>query len=163
MATQILKHSLWRMLSETTTGEPAGTEGHAGEEELLNGEELLHGEEGLEEEEEDEKHLAILFMFFSLFCGALCRSLLMGTKVPYTVALLIVGLALGFLYAEEDLGIYAGPSIRQWVYISPHLLLFSFLPPLVFESAFNLEWHMFTKLFSQVRATPQFKALRYPP
>eukprot|EP00959_Pyramimonas_sp_CCMP1952_P305082 6384898-Pyramimonas_sp.AAC.1 len=75
----------------------------------------------------------------------------MGTKVPYTVALLIVGLALGFLYAEEDLGIYAGPSIRQWVYISPHLLLFSFLPPLVFESAFNLEWHMFTKLFSQTR------------
>jgi len=88
-------------------------------------------------------------MFFALFCGALCRSLLAGTKVPYTVALLVVGLCLGFLHAEEDLGVYARPSIEQWVRIDPHLLLYAFLPPLVFESAFNLEWHMFTKLFSQ--------------
>ena len=34
--------------------------------------------------------------------------------------------------------------------IDPHLLLFVFLPALIFESAFNSDWHIFRKLFGQV-------------
>jgi len=34
--------------------------------------------------------------------------------------------------------------------IDPHLLLFVFLPALIFESAFNSDWHTFRKLFGQV-------------
>ena len=34
--------------------------------------------------------------------------------------------------------------------MDPHLLLFIFLPALIFESAFNCEWHIFRKLLGQV-------------
>lgn len=37
-----------------------------------------------------------------------------------------------------------------WSEIDPHLLLFVFLPALIFESAFNSDWHIFKKLFGQV-------------
>jgi hypothetical protein len=75
-----------------------------------------------------------------LTIGALCRTLLAGTAVPYTVALLIVGLAVGAISCVTDLG-YLSHSIDQWHSIDPHLLLFAFLPGLIFESAFSLEWY----------------------
>jgi hypothetical protein len=40
---------------------------------------------------------AVLFAGVSLVLGAACRHLLRGTRVPYTVALLILGVALGSL------------------------------------------------------------------
>jgi hypothetical protein len=38
---------------------------------------------------------AILFVAVSLVLGVICRQIFRGTKVPYTVALLILGIALG--------------------------------------------------------------------
>jgi len=55
-------------------------------------------------------------------------------KLPYTVGLVAVGFGLGHL---ERLGV---PSAAlQDVVLSPHLILYIFVPPLIFESAINLD------------------------
>ena len=41
-------------------------------------------------------------------------------------------------------------SLDIWVAIGPHTMLSVFLPALVFESAFSLEWHTFRKCAAQV-------------
>ncbi|MBN1571596.1 MAG: Na+/H+ antiporter [Deltaproteobacteria bacterium] len=48
-------------------------------------------------------------------------------KLPYTVALVIVGLALGFFHALPDL------------HLTPEILFFVLLPSLLFEAAFHLD------------------------
>eukprot|EP00636_Phaeomonas_parva_P016734 CAMPEP_0118861900 /NCGR_PEP_ID=MMETSP1163-20130328/7276_1 /TAXON_ID=124430 /ORGANISM="Phaeomonas parva, Strain CCMP2877" /LENGTH=1346 /DNA_ID=CAMNT_0006795747 /DNA_START=269 /DNA_END=4309 /DNA_ORIENTATION=+ len=64
--------------------------------------------------------------------------------IPYTVVLLLFGMFIGALIrenSEEDFmksaNIVGG--------LDPHLLLHIFLPPLIFESAFSIEWHVFNK------------------
>lgn len=50
-----------------------------------------------EETEAVEPQVAILFIGVSLFLGMASRHLLGGTVIPYTVALLLLGIALGGL------------------------------------------------------------------
>ncbi|HJP22383.1 MAG TPA: cation:proton antiporter [Alphaproteobacteria bacterium] len=56
-------------------------------------------------------------------------------KLPFTVALVLVGIGLAQIFAHSPgwLGSYAGFSV------SPEAILFVFVPTLVFESAFNLD------------------------
>lgn len=51
------------------------------------------------ESEAGEPQVAILFIGVSLFLGMASRHLLGGTVIPYTVALLLLGIALGGLGA----------------------------------------------------------------
>ena len=52
----------------------------------------------LEEEGSSSNPLdAVIFVGLSLVVGIACRQLLRGTRVPYTVALLIIGVGLGSL------------------------------------------------------------------
>ena len=88
-------------------------------------------------------------LFLSLVLGALARGATRHSRLPYTVALLFVGLALGFLHSYVDLGAL-GDSLDIWVDIGPHTMLAVFLPALVFESAFSLEWHTFRRCATQV-------------
>lgn len=44
-------------------------------------------------------------------------------------------------YADSALGL----SNEAWVTVNPHVLLFVFLPVLIFESAINCEWHIFKR------------------
>ena len=41
-------------------------------------------------------------------------------------------------------------SIVAWSEINPHLLLFTFLPVLIFESGYNCDWHIFRNLLSNI-------------
>jgi NhaP-type Na+/H+ or K+/H+ antiporter len=43
-----------------------------------------------------------------------------------------------------------GVAIKNWSDMDPHLLLLLFLPALIFESAFNSDWHIFKVEFGQV-------------
>jgi len=52
------------------------------------------------------------------------------TRLPFTVVLVVVGMALSGL---------PGPLPFERMHVSPDLILFVFLPTLVFESAFNLD------------------------
>jgi hypothetical protein len=54
---------------------------------------------------------AVLFVGVSLVLGIASRHLLRGTRVPYTVALLILGVALGSL--GENRSFFKGNTARR--------------------------------------------------
>ena len=74
----------------------------------------------------DVGYYALYFLFLSLVLGALARGATRHSRLPYTVALLFVGLALGFLHSYVDLGAL-GDSLDIWVDIGPHTMLAYFL------------------------------------
>ncbi|KAL3682883.1 hypothetical protein R1sor_000905 [Riccia sorocarpa] len=98
-----------------------------------------------------EPEIAILFIGVSLLLGVISRQLFSGTRVPYTVALLILGIGLGALEYGTSLGLGTlGASIRMWSHINPNLILFVFLPALLFESSFALEIHQIKRCIVQM-------------
>ncbi|KZV31394.1 hypothetical protein F511_05498 [Dorcoceras hygrometricum] len=90
---------------------------------------------------------AVIFFGISLLLGIASRHALRGTRVPYTVALLVIGIGLGAIVnliaeygTKHRLG-KIGNGIRIWANINPDLLLAVFLPALLFESSFLMEVH----------------------
>ncbi|WP_313949312.1 sodium:proton antiporter [Leptolyngbya sp. FACHB-261] len=69
----------------------------------------------------------LLVLSVSLSVATLPQIVSWFRKIPYTLLLVIVGLGLAFL------------NVRL-VNLSPELILSIFLPPLVFEAAWNLQW-----------------------
>jgi NhaP-type Na+/H+ or K+/H+ antiporter len=59
----------------------------------------------------------------------------------------VLGVLLGIY--SQNLG-RLGRAIEVWANFDPHLLLLVFLPALIFESAFNCDWHIFKVEFAQV-------------
>jgi len=97
--------------------------------------------------------LVLVFVISSLIVGSVTLMLTKGTKIPYTVALLLIGLILGGVdrtsFFEDNISIISD-TIVLLSNIDPHLILFVFLPTLIFESAFSLEVHLFKRMFSQI-------------
>ena len=75
---------------------------------------------------------------------------------PYTTQLLVYGILIGVIHAatrydcshefgkhefRSGLG-YMGESIQMWLDIDSHLLLFTFLPALLFGDAIGLTWYL---------------------
>ncbi|XP_042481679.1 sodium/hydrogen exchanger 8-like isoform X2 [Macadamia integrifolia] len=94
---------------------------------------------------------AVVFFGVSLALGIASRHLFRGTRVPYTVALLIIGICLGSLVygTNHQLG-KVGDGIRLWANIDPDLLLAVFLPALLFESSFSMEVHQIKRCMAQM-------------
>ncbi|CAN6339204.1 unnamed protein product [Urochloa humidicola] len=100
---------------------------------------------------EAEPDDAVLFVGVSLVLGIASRHLLRGTRVPYTVALLVLGVALGSLEYGTHHGLgKLGAGIRIWANINPDLLLAVFLPALLFESSFSMEIHQIKRCMAQM-------------
>ncbi|NEQ98482.1 MAG: sodium:proton antiporter [Cyanothece sp. SIO2G6] len=76
----------------------------------------------------------LLVLCVSLSVAALSRTFSLFRQIPYTLLLVIVGLGLAIL------------DIRL-VTLSPELILLIFLPPLLFEAGWNLEWANLKKNF----------------
>ncbi len=102
--------------------------------------EALHLQEGV---------YGIVFLIAALLIGALVRFIFQGFILPFTVILLLIGMGLGAL---ERLHFFNAPffnvfnhSLKWAADIDPHLLLFVFLPILIFEAAFNMDLHTFKK------------------
>jgi len=97
--------------------------------------------------------LVLVFVVMSLVIGAFTRDALKNTPIPYSVALLVIGLAFGLVQRSGFLAEHS-PLLEQTVImvadINPHLILWLFLPILIFESAFALEVHLFRRIFSQI-------------
>ncbi|HOZ15542.1 MAG TPA: cation:proton antiporter [Tenuifilaceae bacterium] len=91
----------------------------------------------------------LLFIIISLFVGTATRHLLKKGPLPYTISLLIIGLLLGVLTRSEILqrfGMVAIADSVKWAgSIDPHLILYLFLPTLIFEAAYALHLHTFKK------------------
>jgi NhaP-type Na+/H+ or K+/H+ antiporter len=62
------------------------------------------------------------------------------TGIPFTSLVTIIGVVLGRFY--KSLG-RIGKAIEIYSNIDAHLILLLFLPALIFESAFNSDWHTF--------------------
>lgn len=59
---------------------------------------------------------------------------------PYSPMILVLGLIIGLL--TDYLG-YFGESAYIMSKMHPHLIVFIFIPVLLFESAFNCSWYTF--------------------
>lgn len=94
---------------------------------------------------------AVIFAGASLVLGTACRQLFNGTRVPYTVVLLVIGIVLGSLEygSDHSLG-KIGHGIRIWNDINPDLLLAVFLPALLFESSFSMDVHQIKRCLGQM-------------
>eukprot|EP00756_Hemistasia_phaeocysticola_P008149 Hpha_TRINITY_DN14513_c0_g3::TRINITY_DN14513_c0_g3_i1::g.46891::m.46891 len=93
-----------------------------------------------------EPPYTILVIFGSFAMGASLRFLLLGTQVPYTVVLFLIGMAFG------GASLYDGFSLQNYAAISeidPHLIFYIFLPALIFESAFAMDIPIFLKVVGQ--------------
>ena len=98
----------------------------------------------------DEDHgIEFLFIFivFGLLIGMFLYWIKHLTSIPYTPMLLIVGIIFG--YFHRSLGFF-GESIDYVIHISAHTLLLVFIPPLIFESAFNADIFIFIKSKYQI-------------
>jgi len=92
--------------------------------------------------------LGILFIIIGLILGAFMRELRKTKiKIPYTPVLLAIGLFLGGMSGK--LGTI-GDSQELLAGIDPEGILLIFIPILVFESAFNCDWHIFKRSFYQI-------------
>ncbi len=101
----------------------------------------------------------LFFIIFAVIIGSATRFFLQKSILPFTVSLLIIGLGLGALGRFDVLHIYdlngytmdltfADRSIRWASHIDPHLLLYIFLPILIFEAVFAIDVHVFKKTFT---------------
>lgn len=103
-------------------------------------------------EEEQHHHIArevlvVLFVFFGLLIGGLCREINKKTKIPYTPMLLIIGMIMGGY--REYFG-YLDQGIAIVELINPHGILTIFIPTLLFESAYNCDWYIFKRNLGNV-------------
>ncbi|HJL24609.1 MAG TPA: cation:proton antiporter, partial [Polyangiaceae bacterium LLY-WYZ-15_(1-7)] len=87
----------------------------------------------------------VVVLCIALAVGALTRALGKRLRVPYTVAMLLAGVAAGGLLARFGDELHTLAALREGHAVTADLILFVFLPALVFESAFALDVHAFRK------------------
>lgn len=92
----------------------------------------------------------LIFIVFTFFAAVFVRYMLekLSTRMykpPFTVLMGIVGSLSGVLnkYNATD-GLWH-KSVRYWGEVHPAFILYVLLPPLLFESAFSMKWHVFQK------------------
>lgn len=90
----------------------------------------------------ENSEIVIYFMFFALLVGTVTSYTLSRVNIglPYTVVLFVLGMVIARWSIAFDMKIM-GESIDQWSGISPHLILYVFLPALLFGEAMNLNIH----------------------
>lgn len=98
----------------------------------------------------------LFFVIMALIIGAATRHFLRKSPLPYTVTLLLIGLGfgaatrlgwlstwnIGSLHLNVD---FLGKAIEWAGHIDPHVILYVFLPTLIFEAAFAMDVHTFRK------------------
>jgi len=129
-----------------------------------------HKEDAHEEHEEGGHHGGmepLFFVIIALVIGAATRHFLQKSFLPFTVLLLLFGIAIGVAFNLEiftpelyGLARSADPDHKSLIEIfldtiqesinwagtiDPHLILFVFLPTLIFEAAFAMDVHTFKK------------------
>ncbi|MEX1001110.1 MAG: sodium:proton antiporter [Crocinitomicaceae bacterium] len=128
-----------------------------------------HGEQKSNDHSEaahhDEEHghgtdfSPLLFIILALIIGAATRHFLSKIGLPFTVALLIIGILIGLLGRNEvfENFVLFGQNMPTGVLdraidwagdLDPHLILYIFLPILIFEAAFAMDVHTFKKSFT---------------
>lgn len=88
---------------------------------------------------------SVLIAALALVLGAILRLVSRWTGFPYTIAVLVAGLLVGL--GLEQTHAEHGPLalMAHGQHASPDLIIFVFLPALVFESAYSIDVHEFRK------------------
>ena len=122
------------------------------EQEIVQQEEL-----GDEHAEEHGSNLSpLFFVILALIIGAATRQGLRKSPLPFTVSLLLIGLGLGVATRIGWFDTWSVGSVHisvkflsnavNWAgHIDPHVILYVFLPTLIFEAAFAMDVHTFRK------------------
>ena len=89
----------------------------------------------------------LLLTIGGLIIGAILKSLLKHSRLPYTVGLFAIGIILGVM---NRMGVFQSlPELHDAVSsvanINPDLILYLFLPILIFDAAYELNLHIFKK------------------
>lgn len=133
--------------------------GHEGEAEEMHAADH-HDEHGEHEEGGHHTDFApLFFIIVALIIGAATRFFLSKINLPFTVALLIIGIGIGVLGRTqffEEFEIFGSTfhagmvdrSIEWAAHLDAHLILYVFLPILIFEAAFAMDVHTFKKSFT---------------
>ena len=95
---------------------------------------------------EHENVVTVVIAIVGLLLVAVAAAIgLKRTSLPYTVGLVLVGMLLGAVAGRVD----ALEPFRQLA-LSPEIILFVFLPTLIFESAFNLDSRLLSRNMAAV-------------
>lgn len=89
----------------------------------------------------------LLLTITGLTVGAILKSLLRHTRIPYTVGLFAIGLIAGIM---DRAGLFEtmpqiSSALDSAANINPDLILYIFLPILIFDAAYELNLHIFKK------------------
>ena len=95
----------------------------------------------------DPIEFLMFFLLFSLLVGVGLYMIHKKIKIPYTPMLLIVGIIFGFW--ADNLWKF-GDSMTHVIKLSSHTLQYVFLPPLIYESAFNSNFFIFKRSIVQI-------------
>jgi len=88
--------------------------------------------------EVDSGSLFVASIMVFLILGQLIKHLSEWTKIPYTPLVCLFGLCLG---AIEQIATFE--LTNTWTTMDPNFMLMLFLPALIFESAFSVDYHTF--------------------
>lgn len=94
---------------------------------------------GLHSSANNAANSVILFVLVGLLLGQLFKHFANKTRIPYTPIITLVGIGIGLI--TEYLGEW-GDGGERISFIDPHTFFLIFLPPLIFESAFSIDWHI---------------------
>ena len=93
----------------------------------------------------------MLFIILTIVGSCFIKSITKEKKIPipYSFLLLIYGLFIGiltkYIFLEEH-----RKSMYSWANLDPHIMLSVFIPPLIYESSFNIDYHTIKKLKYQI-------------
>ena len=111
------------------------------------------------EDQEESSHapLGVPFTFamISLMLGTFVKTLLDlvppgAYQPPYSVMIFSLGMICAQLdhsfnsHGEISMEIHS--SVEYWLNVDPHVIMYGLLPPLLFESAFGVDFHVFVKV-----------------
>jgi len=101
---------------------------------------------------------AVLFPWFTVFLGVVAYYGITRSfpHLPYTVAMFIIGVAMGSGSTASDYADHISTSVNMWTHIDAEVLLLVFLPGLVFRDSYNLNVYQFTV------GLPQSLVLAFP-
>lgn len=106
------------------------------------------------EGEDEHHHVAhpgapLIVLVLALAVGVVSKAWLGKLKVPYTALLFVSGIGLSAIVDGSTKRPLAR-SVGAWENVNPHLIFLVFLPILIFESAFCIDFHVLYRQAKQV-------------
>lgn len=97
-----------------------------------------------------DSEVLIIFLFVGTLLGAMTTHFLSryAPGLPYTVVVFLEGILIAALCDNIELGNFKD-SVNDWADINAELILFLFLPVLIFGEAMSLKWHHVKGVFFQ--------------